>query len=36
LVAAWLFFYLIGDFLLSLPASFHEGKLWQGRWLDKE
>src|SRR5437762_4752557 len=36
LVAAWFFFYLVGEALLSLPDSFHEGVLWQGGWLDKE
>lgn len=35
LVAAWLFFYLIGNALLSIPASFHEGQLWHQSWLDK-
>jgi hypothetical protein len=35
LLAAWLFFYLIGSALLSIPASFHEGELWQRGWLDK-
>jgi hypothetical protein len=29
LIAAWFFFYLIGEILLALPASFHEGTLWQ-------
>src|SRR4029434_10960446 len=29
LLAAFLFFYLIGNALLSIPASFHEGELWQ-------
>src|SRR2546421_13130199 len=33
-VAAWFFFYLIGEFLLSLPSSFHEGTLWQSDGLD--
>jgi len=35
LLAAWLFFYLLGNALLSIPASFHEGALWQRSWLDK-
>jgi len=35
LLVAWLFFYLIGSALLSIPASFHEGELWQRGWLDK-
>jgi hypothetical protein len=29
LLAVWFFFYLIGEALLSLPASFHEGSIWQ-------
>ncbi len=29
LLVAWFFFYLIGEALLSLPTSFHEGTLWQ-------
>lgn len=29
LIVAWLFFFLIGSFLLSAPSSFHEGTLWQ-------
>jgi len=36
LLAAWFFFYLIGETLLSLPSSFHEGALWQANWLDKQ
>ena len=29
LMLAWLFFYAIGEILLELPDSFHEGTLWQ-------
>ena len=29
LMVAWFFFYLVGEALLSLPTSFHEGTLWQ-------
>ena len=29
LFIAWLFFYILGQTLLLLPASFHEGTLWQ-------
>jgi hypothetical protein len=28
LLAAWFFFYLIGEGLLAMPASFHERTLW--------
>ena len=31
-LAAWLFFYLIGETLLALPSSFHEGTLWRVDW----
>ena len=31
LVLAWFFFYLIGEALLALPTSFHQGTLWQGK-----
>ena len=30
----WFFFYLVGDTLLQLPSSFHEGTLWKVDWLD--
>jgi hypothetical protein len=36
LLAAWFFFFLIGEALLSLPSSFHEGALWRVKWLDKK
>jgi hypothetical protein len=35
LLVAWFFFYLIGESLLALPTTFHEGSLWQVNWLDK-
>jgi hypothetical protein len=28
----WVFFYYLGQILLSLPSSFHEGTLWQMGW----
>ena len=28
----WIFFYYLGQVLLSLPSSFHEGTLWQMEW----
>ena len=34
LLAAWFFFYLIGEALLALPTSFHEGTLWQSHWFE--
>ena len=36
ILLAWFFFFLIGEGLLKLPASFHEGTLWQVPWTDKE
>jgi hypothetical protein len=35
-VIAWFFFFLIGESLLRLPTSFHEGTLWQVPWIEKE
>jgi uncharacterized paraquat-inducible protein A len=33
LALLWLMFYLLGQGLLALPSSFHEGTLWQtGLW----
>lgn len=26
---AWMFFYYLGEILLSIPASFHEGTIWK-------
>jgi hypothetical protein len=28
----WVFFYYLGQILLSLPSSFHEGTLWEMGW----
>jgi hypothetical protein len=28
----WVFFYYMGQLLLALPSSFHEGTLWQMGW----
>jgi hypothetical protein len=35
LVVLWFFFYQVGEGLLAIPSSFHEGTLWQMNWLDK-
>lgn len=32
LAIAILFFYLIGQSLLSIPASFHDGTIWKPDW----
>jgi hypothetical protein len=28
----WIFFYYLGQLLLSLPSAFHEGTLWEKGW----
>ncbi len=28
----WLCFFYLGQFLLEMPSSFHEGTLWQNLW----
>jgi len=35
-LVAWYFFYSAGRVLLAIPASFHEGTVWQGGWMDEE
>ena len=35
-LVAWFFFFLVGESLLRLPASFHEGTLWQVPWIDQK
>ncbi|HEX5221550.1 MAG TPA: rhomboid family protein [Verrucomicrobiae bacterium] len=32
---AWFFFHLMAEWLLKLPTEFHEGTLWEVRWIDK-
>jgi hypothetical protein len=32
----WFFFYLVGEQLLAIPASFHEGTVWQVPWKDQK
>ncbi|MCP3921761.1 MAG: rhomboid family protein [Desulfobacterales bacterium] len=27
--SAWIFFFYIGDMLLSLPSDFHDGTIWE-------
>jgi hypothetical protein len=31
-LAAWLFFYWIGQVLLSIDPAFHEGTMWKEKW----
>ncbi|UCH19892.1 MAG: rhomboid family protein [Deltaproteobacteria bacterium] len=28
----WMFFFYLGQALLSIPTSFHEGTIWQTKW----
>ena len=28
----WVFFYYLGQILLSIPSSFHEGEIWTKSW----
>jgi hypothetical protein len=33
LITLYILFYYLGQILLAVPSSFHEGTLWQsGRW----
>jgi hypothetical protein len=34
ILVAWFFFFLVGEALLRLPASFHATDLWQPSWID--
>jgi len=36
ILVAWFFFFFIGESLLRLPDSFHEGTVWQVPWADQE
>ena len=36
LLTAWLFFYLLGQILLTMPSSFHEGTLWKSSLLGEQ
>lgn len=36
IVIVWFFFFLIGEGLLKIPTSFHEGTLWQVNWADQK
>ena len=36
LLIAWFFFFLIGESLVRLPDSFHEGTVWNVPWIDQE
>ncbi len=36
LFIVWYFFFLMGNSLLKLPDSFHEGTLWKAHWINQE
>jgi hypothetical protein len=36
ILVAWFFFFLMGDSLLKIPSSFHDGTLWQVTWMDRK
>ena len=36
LLIAWFFFFLIGEGLSRIPASFHDGTVWQVHWIDQK
>jgi hypothetical protein len=36
ILVAWFFFFLIGESLVRLPDSFHEGTIWKVPWSDLE
>ena len=33
---ALFFFYTIGEMLLNVPASYHEGSIWVERWIERQ
>lgn len=34
-LVVWLFFYWVGDMLLSISSSYHESGVWRGKWLEE-
>jgi hypothetical protein len=32
LLVVWLSFYYLGQILVSVPSSFHEGTVWEQEW----
>ena len=35
-VSIWMFFYFIGQTLLSLPNTFHDLTIWKGQWWERQ
>jgi hypothetical protein len=36
LLIAWFFFFVIGELLVRVPTSFHEGTMWEVPWLERK
>ena len=36
ILLVWYFFFLIGEGLLKIPTSFHDGSVWQAHWLNED
>ena len=36
ILVAWFFFFFIGNVLLKIPDSFHEGTLWNVPWIEQQ
>jgi hypothetical protein len=36
LLMLWLFFYYLGQGLLAIPTSFHDGTLWESGWWEEQ
>ncbi len=34
-IVVWFFFHTMGEALLKLPTSFHEGTLWEAKWWEE-
>jgi hypothetical protein len=35
-LVAWFFFFVVGEALLRIPASFHDTSVWQAPWVKTE
>jgi hypothetical protein len=36
ILVVWFFFFMIGESLLRLPASFHDTSVWQAPWIESQ
>jgi hypothetical protein len=32
ILVLWILFYFLGQILVSIPSSFHEGTVWKSAW----